>query len=1028
MDPGNENLLKVDYTQNDASQNRRASQGLPPDFVRKMILSSIFRSDYKDIDFRQALTGLDYLRDLEETRRCCLRETATRLGITVDNWRDVLAVNVVALEWVEEVLRNETVVEAYYARIYVNIRIWVSKLWTTRFRSTDKLQTMVHELNQPSFYKPNVLAMLNTLFPPSIEELPNSRIPASVLHKHRASLYHYMLAVESGKHQPLNAFVAKHLRIGTSYSWPETRLQLEKYTELADSMIRQARSVHGVEYFQPHPAPRPRTSISDDLKLNLRSTPLATPRTSFGGVISLLGTPIVSSATKSLRARGHTRYKSRTIIQHEPHLEESKTLRSAPLVSKTSDLRRPTTNTPETIPLHKTSLSNDSTLGTSTQSSSPARRVSYSSQRGNPFDSTPPEFNNFRNGGYPDIDSLVEATLPLMSGPIDPAGLDHQYAQSSSKSRFSHSVAGSMDSRGQFLRRNSSALRNMELPSDNLEFLNRPFEEMPQSSPNLSPPKLNQKSNFGDPFLRKAKSTTSMKDTRSTFKENDVSRTPSMHQRTPNLHEMHSTNSSGATLFLTSRDASFDGRSISTSHPSTSRGNPLGIYGASMERFPSFDEYSGLGVNLSPSKVVTPLEEYNDFTGIQPEFTPRSTPRLSKHSSFAHLARPSTSSGSLGRRERAYVPPSPHERIDTRLPFERFPGSNEDLVMKQKPELKKQRSFGFLETTKSNTGSGKQKIRKPPPSPTPLPISAFATGSPFIGLDATTKVALKRKSSMPTMGFLSKKPKEQGEDTRYFETNDPNERLIITRTFTPTARSFTPVSFSKAFSPSTILRPFTPAPSTKSVSASTIGKRLRLAKSEASLKTIAQKTYLATPHKLFKKFSRERVLSSADTSEPHPLPLQNTISNHHSHILHTRSMPNLLASLPPYAPGGTKQLTQNYIPPTTETLEEFKRKEYTRRWFLEESRARKYDLNKPLGSPLKTDEDIKRERKQERIDRLLRRETKEEMPRATRKKLERPVESGGLDGLFERVVRKKGAKGEKKLKYKTLEVERYDRY
>ena len=59
---------------------------------------------------------------------------------------------------------------------------------------------MVSELKRPHFYKPNVLAMLNTLFPPSVKELPNDKIDKSVLHKHRAHLYRCIL--EREKHGP----------------------------------------------------------------------------------------------------------------------------------------------------------------------------------------------------------------------------------------------------------------------------------------------------------------------------------------------------------------------------------------------------------------------------------------------------------------------------------------------------------------------------------------------------------------------------------------------------------------------------------------------------------------------------------------------------------------------------------------------------------------------------------------------------------------------------------------------------------
>lgn len=122
MDPGNESLLKVKL---DVSPARRASQGLPPEVVSKLLLSNMFRLNFEDVDFQQALAGLDYLRDLEETRRCSQREATARLKITAENWKHVLCGNADAMAWVERVLNEETTVEGYYARISVNLRIWV---------------------------------------------------------------------------------------------------------------------------------------------------------------------------------------------------------------------------------------------------------------------------------------------------------------------------------------------------------------------------------------------------------------------------------------------------------------------------------------------------------------------------------------------------------------------------------------------------------------------------------------------------------------------------------------------------------------------------------------------------------------------------------------------------------------------------------------------------------------------------------------------------------------------------------------
>jgi hypothetical protein len=123
MDKGNEFLLDIDFSAID--QGRRQSEGLPPSFVQKLCLNTIFAEEYEESDFVQALTGLDYIRDLEVTRRASLREAAQRLGITKENWREVLAEDPDAKQWVENMQALELDVATYYATIYVDLRIWV---------------------------------------------------------------------------------------------------------------------------------------------------------------------------------------------------------------------------------------------------------------------------------------------------------------------------------------------------------------------------------------------------------------------------------------------------------------------------------------------------------------------------------------------------------------------------------------------------------------------------------------------------------------------------------------------------------------------------------------------------------------------------------------------------------------------------------------------------------------------------------------------------------------------------------------
>jgi hypothetical protein len=127
MDAGNDGLLDIDFPK-DPREPTRSSGGLPIEFVKDLCLRRTFTKSYEDVNFDQALTGLDYLRDLEVTRRTTLSAAAKRLGINEDTWRDVLARDIDAKNWVCLIQTQEPAIETYYSRIFIDLRIWVRLL------------------------------------------------------------------------------------------------------------------------------------------------------------------------------------------------------------------------------------------------------------------------------------------------------------------------------------------------------------------------------------------------------------------------------------------------------------------------------------------------------------------------------------------------------------------------------------------------------------------------------------------------------------------------------------------------------------------------------------------------------------------------------------------------------------------------------------------------------------------------------------------------------------------------------------
>ncbi|KAL2063978.1 hypothetical protein VTL71DRAFT_4472 [Oculimacula yallundae] len=233
MDHGNDALLNIGFAHliNNVGKDKidfdpeKRPKGLPAHFVRRYCLEQVFVPEFTDVNFDHALTALDYLRDLESTRRNAMREAALKLNITEQNWRRVLWGNQTAMKWVEQTQGNELRIETMYANLFIDLRIW----------------TMTSILLATTFNKADALAMLNTLFPPALPDLPNAKINPKVLYQQRAIFYRYTIDVGENGPGVMNDF-KKHLsQPDNRHRWPSVRGTLERYTTLAEEMITEAR-------------------------------------------------------------------------------------------------------------------------------------------------------------------------------------------------------------------------------------------------------------------------------------------------------------------------------------------------------------------------------------------------------------------------------------------------------------------------------------------------------------------------------------------------------------------------------------------------------------------------------------------------------------------------------------------------------------------------------------------------------------------------------------------------------------------
>ncbi|KAF7588948.1 hypothetical protein BBP40_004989 [Aspergillus hancockii] len=198
---------------------------LPPSFVTSF-LRRCFTPDLSDVDFPQALTGLDYLKDLEIRRRKEVKAALERLQIKPDDlkekaelgkkWPNVLA-------WIESNCAKTRKADALYTQVYIGIRRW----------------TLINEMLLTPYNKANCIAMLNTLFPPVTEGTvgPTPQLTSQILKSQRDGFFRYIAAYETNGRQILDKVIAQGAPEGEENGWPLVRDALDKYLRLTNEII-----------------------------------------------------------------------------------------------------------------------------------------------------------------------------------------------------------------------------------------------------------------------------------------------------------------------------------------------------------------------------------------------------------------------------------------------------------------------------------------------------------------------------------------------------------------------------------------------------------------------------------------------------------------------------------------------------------------------------------------------------------------------------------------------------------------------
>jgi hypothetical protein len=211
---------------------------LPPSFITSF-LRKCFPSELVNVDFPQALCGLDYLKDLESRRRREVGAAMSRLDID----RETLSNDATALSgrypgvvrWVQSIEEKERKVDALYTQLYIAVRRWI----------------MINELSLTPFNKHNCMAMLNTLYPPVVSIQPTSKLTPDVLQQQRDGFFKYILKVEKSTPRILHNLMQQGKAPDDENGWPAVTRTLGLYLQLANSMINECVDVVNVKDLSP---------------------------------------------------------------------------------------------------------------------------------------------------------------------------------------------------------------------------------------------------------------------------------------------------------------------------------------------------------------------------------------------------------------------------------------------------------------------------------------------------------------------------------------------------------------------------------------------------------------------------------------------------------------------------------------------------------------------------------------------------------------------------------------------------------
>ncbi|KAI9041155.1 uncharacterized protein KD926_007266 [Aspergillus affinis] len=220
------------------SQKGSQPCSLPPTFLITF-LRRCFATELEFVDFPQALTGLDYLKDLEVRRKKEVAAALQRLEVQPADLRansEFRKKYPGVVVWIEEMNLKNRKMEALYTQIYIGLRRW----------------TLINEMLMEPFNRANCIAMLNTLFPPVTEGTitPTSQLTLQILKSQRDGFFRYISAINNNNAKViLDKVISQGAPEGSDNGWPLVRDALDKYVRAASEVIDECSTVSGLASF-----------------------------------------------------------------------------------------------------------------------------------------------------------------------------------------------------------------------------------------------------------------------------------------------------------------------------------------------------------------------------------------------------------------------------------------------------------------------------------------------------------------------------------------------------------------------------------------------------------------------------------------------------------------------------------------------------------------------------------------------------------------------------------------------------------